>query len=173
MSNLARCYKSTEIVRKAFRISPDNRNTTEQRERKSLIPNNRNCDAQTFKPKVVGSIPTAPTKAFCFQSIGSLRTLQPEQGVWPRSRFDLAKSRGFNDLRRRGAVCEAPSRPGIPTASTSIAWIETQDRTESVLGRSRRGAGCCVFRRAAKSPRSPCWFHITPPLDNFRLADHS
>jgi hypothetical protein len=29
---------------------------------------------------LVFSIPTAPTKAFCFQSIGSLRTLQPEQG---------------------------------------------------------------------------------------------
>src|SRR5271155_4370780 len=98
-------------------------------------------EQRPFKPKVVGSTPTAPTKAFCFQSIGSLRTLQPEHGLWPTSRFDLAKSRGFNDLRRRGAVCEAPSRPGIPTASTSTAWIETQDRTESVFGRSPRGAG--------------------------------
>src|ERR1700691_5745664 len=90
---------------------------------------------------LVISIPTAPTKAFCFQSIGSLRTLQPEQGLRPRSRFDLVKLRGFNDLRRRGAVCEAPSRPGIPTASTSFAWIETQDRPESVFDRSPRGAG--------------------------------
>ena len=52
----------TEKVRKTLQISPNNRNCTEQPERKSLIPNNENADRETFKPLVVGSTPTAPTK---------------------------------------------------------------------------------------------------------------
>ncbi|MFY9936709.1 MAG: hypothetical protein WAK33_07560, partial [Silvibacterium sp.] len=35
-----------------------------------------------FKPKVMGSIPTAPTKSFCFQSLRSLPSRQLEHRFW-------------------------------------------------------------------------------------------
>jgi hypothetical protein len=55
---------STEKVRKTPQISPNNRNSTEQRERKSLIPNNCFCDALICKQGVGSSSLPTSTNSF-------------------------------------------------------------------------------------------------------------
>ena len=63
------------------------------------------------------SIPTAPTKVFCFQSIRSSRTVESEQVRFPGAPFDSAKSGSFKDLCFPWGICKQRSRTGIPTAS--------------------------------------------------------
>ena len=62
----------TQIVRKTVQIIPNNRNSTEQREIKSLIPTNCFFDALICKQGVAGSIPATSTILYHLQRVFQL-----------------------------------------------------------------------------------------------------
>ena len=73
-------------------------------------------EQRPFKPKVVGSIPTAPTKACCFQCVSSLPSRQLEHRFRPTFRSAVEKHGDFNDLQYCERVSPVPTSTRIPTA---------------------------------------------------------
>ena len=114
-------------------------------------------EQRPFKPKVVGSIPTAPTKACCFQCVSSLPSRQLEHHFSLTFRSEVEEGRRF---QRFAAFAKKSQRcqpaPESPPPSLTPCGIGGSIAAVSVSLICRRGAARPLPKRMVTVEESTC-----------------